>query len=87
MTTRRERALALAMEGEELVFVNGHDDALRGVTSIDGETRAVYSVGVILQTLVNRDGMSHEEAMEFFDFNIEGSYIGFAGPLFVTELG
>lgn len=46
-------------------------------------TVLVYSVEKILNILMTRDGMSHEEAVEFFEFNIEGSYMGPLTPVYV----
>lgn len=46
-------------------------------------TVLVYSVEKIINILMTRDGMSHEEAVEFFEFNIEGSYMGPLTPVYV----
>ena len=43
----------------------------------------VYSVEKILNILMTRDGMSYEEAVEFFEFNIEGAYMGPLTPVYV----
>ena len=32
---------------------------------------------------MNRDGMSHEEAVEFFEFNTKGAYLGPNTPIFI----
>jgi len=29
--------------------------------------------------------MEHEEALEFFDFNVDGSYVGEQTPIFVED--
>jgi hypothetical protein len=34
---------------------------------------------------MNRDGMSWEEAQEFFDFNIKGAWVGPNTPVFVQD--
>ena len=41
----------------------------------------VYSGEEIVSVLMTRDFMTHEEAMEFVDFNIEGAYTGKDTPL------
>ena len=46
-------------------------------------TVAVYDVDKCVQVLVDRDGMTHEGADEFLDFNTLGAYVGENGPLFV----
>ena len=45
--------------------------------------RVVYSIERMLQILIDRDGMSMEEAIEFFDFNIGGAYVGEMTPVYV----
>ena len=45
--------------------------------------RIVYSIERILVILMERDGMTMEEAQEFFDFNIGGAFVGEMTPLYV----
>ena len=45
--------------------------------------RVVYSIERMLQILIDRDGMSMEEAIEFFNFNIGGAYVGEMTPMYV----
>jgi len=68
-----------------MLKVDGHDDAIIGVgESFSRQPILVYSVESIVKNLMERDGMTDEEAIEFFDFNIIGSYIGEGMPIFVT---
>ena len=46
----------------------------------------IYSGEKVLGVLIKRDGMTHEEAQEFVDFNIEGAYIGPDTPLLMWPL-
>ena len=67
-----------------MLKVDGHDDAILGVGKRFNRAEVwVYSVDKICQTLVERDGMSYDEAMEFYDFNIIGSYNGDGMPIFL----
>ena len=43
----------------------------------------VYSGEEIISILMDRDGMTRDEALEFVDFNIEGAYTGNDTPLLV----
>jgi hypothetical protein len=45
----------------------------------------VYSVKKIIAILVS-EGMSEEDAMEHFYFNIAGSYMGEKTPIYVHDL-
>jgi len=35
---------------------------------------------------MNRDGMSYEEAIEYFDFNVTGAYVGEHTPMFIYHV-
>ena len=67
----------------EIMFADGYDKAIAGVTW-DGElTRVVYETEKILKILMDRDGMTYDEASEFFDFNVAGSHMGVYTPLYL----
>ena len=66
--------------------VVGHDDAIIGMGNSFGRGNVlIYSVDKILEKLIKRDGMTDEEAMEFFSFNIAGSYNGPGMPIILFE--
>lgn len=66
--------------------VDGHNDAIIGMGNSFGRGNVlIYSVDKILKKLMKRDGMTEEEAMEFFSFNIAGSYNGPGMPIFLFE--
>lgn len=71
---RRQRCLDAA-DGEALVFIEGHDDAILGLAEVDGERRVVYDHGAVIRRLMRRDGMDEEGAEEFVGYNIDGSRI------------
>lgn len=64
----------------ELVMI---DEAIIGVAERFNDTFVVYDKQKVLEIMVKRDGMSYEEAMEFFDFNIVGAWVGPKTPAFV----
>lgn len=50
-----------------LIFENpGYDEALIGVSE---DNRAVYDYDLMVECLVNNDGFSYEEAIEFIEYN------------------
>jgi hypothetical protein len=73
---------AIRSANERAMLVDGHDDALAGY---DTQGRAIYFVDAIVGRLMQRDGMTHEEAIEFFDFNIAGAYVGEYTPIYMYE--
>ena len=67
---------------EKILKADGLDSACIGYL-YGGSPKLVYSVSKILFILIERDGMTMEEAREFFDFNIGGAYMGEGTPIFV----
>lgn len=47
---------------------------------------AVYDREACIRVLVERDGMTHEDAVEFFNFNTLGSWVGEQTPIYVTVI-
>jgi hypothetical protein len=66
---------------------DGFDIAIIGTASVwNGNERVdvlVYDVEKMVETLIDRDGMSGEDAIEYIDFNIENAYIGKDTPVIV----
>lgn len=71
----------IAEYNPEALFADGHDHAIMGYTN-DG--RVVYSADQIIGGLINQ-GMTQEEAIEFFDFNIAGAFVGEYTPIYMYE--
>jgi hypothetical protein len=53
------------------------DHAVHGY-SLEG--RVIYSYNEIIESFVVDDGMTNEEAMEYFDFNVRGTFEGMSDP-------
>ncbi|MFA5207230.1 MAG: hypothetical protein WC428_00870 [Candidatus Paceibacterota bacterium] len=60
---------------------DGFNDAIIGVSG----DKIVYSRTKCIKILMDRDGMAYEVASEFFDFNVEGTYIGKKTPIWVDD--
>ncbi len=69
---------------QEISTASGFDEALIGIGQRCGQPDiAVYSVPKVLEILMNRDGLTNEEAQEFFEFNIGGAWVGAATPIWM----
>lgn len=74
----------LTEENPEALFADGFEDALVGVCRRFGQpTLAAYDRTKCIDILVKRDGMSEEEAEEFFEFNVIGAWMGDSTPVFL----
>lgn len=77
----------VAEANEDMLFADGFDEALIGCVQRAGSpTVALYDSDKCVNILIERDGMTEEEAREFFDFNVLGSYMGENTPAFI-EIG
>ena len=75
--------LWLHLEDYECLLADGFDDAVIGVT-YGAEAKAVYCVCKCLDILV-KEGMSMEDAVEHFEYNVAGSYVGEKTPIWVYD--
>lgn len=82
MSTREELIAELAEKNPDALLADGFEEALLWLTNSE-PYRAVYSTPKCIQILMDRDGMSHEDAIEFFEFNVIGSYLGKGTPVFL----
>ena len=61
------------------LIVTGHDNAIIGTV---GEN-VLYDMDIIIRNLES-DGMTHEEAVEYFYYNIDGAYMGERTPMYAS---
>jgi hypothetical protein len=81
--TVRER---LAEIDEDLLLADGFDDAIIGVGyRCSRPPVVVYDRQKCIEKLV-AEGMSIDEAEEFFEFNVVGAWVGEQTPIFVARL-
>ena len=71
---------------EDLLFADGFDDAIIGIAAGFDSPRVVYDTEKMAELLVEGDGMTHEEAWEWLEFNTFGSYIGETTPIYVRGM-
>ncbi len=78
---------ALAEENPKALWPDGFDDAYIGQARRCGQpTLAAFSVKKCIRILIDRDGMDYEEAVEFFEFNIVGAWMGEGTPVWIDDL-
>ena len=70
---------------EGAIMLDGLEDAIVGIVEEFGNGRRIlYSKPKILEILCHRDGMTEDEAIEFYDYNILGLYAGEQNAVFLT---
>jgi hypothetical protein len=76
----------LAELDPDLLLADGWDAQILGTAHSPGRPLlVVYDGDAIVNVMINRDGMSPEEAEEYFSFNIEGAWMGERTPVFVRR--
>jgi len=68
---------------EDALTMDGYDDCILGVVERFGQQNHVlYDLGAVLNKLIE-GGMTREEAMEWYEFNMLGAYVGETTPSFL----
>jgi hypothetical protein len=75
---------------KDILFADGFDEAILGV-AFDrwGEEpchRVVYDQNKIIEIIEKEFELATSEAQEYYEFNIEGSYVGPNTPIFIDYL-
>jgi len=69
----------------EALLADGFEDALIGYAEVFNKIIALYDRQACIEILM-KDGMSEIDAIEFFEFNVVGAYMGADTPAFATIL-
>ena len=68
----------------DLLWADGLLNAVIGIaTRADGLRVVCYSIEKIIEVFMKRDGMTEEEAYEFYEFNVACAWVGDKTPIFV----
>ena len=69
-----------------MLKADGFDEAIIGLCRIAGKEDVIaYDYWKCLDILINRDGMTPDDAVEFMEFNVIGAYVGEYTPAFIYE--
>ena len=67
----------------DALLADGFEEALIGHTQ-GANVVAVYDYDTCVAILIHRDGMTIEDAVEFMEFNVVGSYVGDKTPVLIS---
>lgn len=74
----------IAEHNAEAFLADGYEEAILGIAERCSQpTLVVYDAEKCIEILMARDGMSREEAEDFFRFNTLGAWVGEGTPLFL----
>ena len=69
---------------EDIYKADGFEDALIGRGQQFNTDFYVYSHSRCIEILM-QEGMTEEEALEYFDYNVQGAWVGEGTPIFVYD--
>ena len=67
---------------EEILLADGFDKAIIGVSNND--MRVIYSKSLCIDILMSQ-GMDEDEALEYFEYNVSGAYLGEKTPIWCLD--
>tara|TARA_R110000764_G_scaffold163628_1_gene250794 strand:+ start:240 stop:533 length:294 start_codon:yes stop_codon:yes gene_type:complete len=69
-----------------MLKADGFNEAIMGIVQRCGQEDVIlYDTDKVIEGLMNGDDMSYEEAVEYFDFNIRGAWMGDGTPAFFSK--
>jgi hypothetical protein len=73
---------------EDALLMDGFDDCILGILERFGidQPIVVYDREKVIAKLMDRDGMTHEEALDFYYFNQLGAWVGEKTPAFLIKM-
>ena len=79
-----ELEMLVGYDIDEFAFYEDYNDAFVGVINLFGEEpRVCYDYEKVISILISQ-GMSNDEAIEYFEYNVIGTYCGEHTPCFIT---
>ena len=71
-------------EDEKILLADGLENAFMGIGRQFTHPVAIYSYRKTIKILM-KQGMDREEAIEYFDYNIAGAFVGDQTPVFLQD--
>ena len=84
MKTLKEKIIDILGEDENFLLADGFDDAFVGIGRQFSRPIAIYNRSKCIDIL--QEDMSEEEAEEYFQFNVEGAWVGENTPIFLETV-
>ena len=69
----------------ELLIADGFDKAIIGLSTSINKMSVAYETNKCIKILMSRDKISREEAIEYFEYNVAGAYVGDNTPTFIYD--
>jgi hypothetical protein len=70
-------------DDEQVLLADGFEDAFIGIGRQFGKPIAIYERSKCIEILM--EDMSQDDAEEYFQFNVEGAFVGDKTPIFLER--
>ena len=67
----------------DALYADGFEDTIVGVGRQCHNELVVYDYDKCVQVLMDSEGMTYEEAVQWMEFNVVGSWVGANTPVFI----
>ena len=85
--TAKDRLEFIQENHPDVLIADGFDKAIMGMVERSGMNPVVlYNKNKCINIMIKRDGMTKEEAIDFYYYNIVGSHMGDYTPCFAEIL-
>ena len=71
------------LSGTEVLLLDGLDSAFIGLGQNVDKTIAIYDRQKCIEVLMEEHSMTDVEAVDYFEYNVTGSFLGPNNPVFV----
>ena len=71
------------LSGTEVLLLDGLDSAFIGLGQYFDKTIAIYDRQKCIEVLMEEHSMTDVEAVDYFEYNVTGSFLGPNNPVFV----
>lgn len=86
MDTKRKLIEEYLQDENRTLFADGFDDAILGITvGIASRDVVAYDYDKCVDILVEKHAMTHEDAVEYLDYNTISCWLGEYTPIFVKS--
>ena len=68
---------------EEITLADGFDEAVIGIEI--SSMRLVYSVRMVIDIMMDRDGMDEQEAIDWYEYNMQSTWVGDTTPIWSED--
>lgn len=72
-------------QDQSFLLAEGFDNCIIGICFESESPRLIYSVKKIINQLINQ-GLDYSDALEHYEFNIAGAYVGKQTPIYSYDL-